>query len=248
VILKGALGLGAVLLVGQFGYATSGIALYVKGFAMMAADGRVNEIAPQIATHANECKIDVVNGMAGMVAGLSEEQTVGFDARKILQDAMERSNSVSEAAHAAERQIRQTLPGALRDFQKANPNQFQQRANGSLQILIAGMNAAGEVQVARRSIPYDESRPVERDDATGADDRVGIAPIGETGAVDRDLDRLHNTDGWSGKGNPTDLEKMARRFIALEIVDKPLTVGPPVTIVEVDGSGVHFVEAGACHQ
>jgi hypothetical protein len=186
--------------------------------------------------------------MAGMVAGLSEEQNVGFDAGKLLRDAMEGSNSVSEAADAAERKIQQTLPGALRDFQRANPNQFEQRVNGSLQILMAGMNRAGEVEVARRSIPYDESRPVERDDTTGADDRVGIAPIGETAAIDRDLDRLHNTDSWSGKGNPTDLEKMARRFIALEIVDKPLRVGPPVTIVEVDGSGVHFVEAGACHQ
>jgi len=220
----------------------------VKGFAVMAADGRVNEIGPKIATHGNKCKIDVVNRMAGMVAGLSEEQDVGFDARTLLREAMERSGSVSEAAGAAEGQIRQTLPAALREFQKANPNQFQQRANGSLQILIAGISSAGDVQVARLSIPYDESRPVQRDDATGADDHVGIAPIGETAAIDRDLDRLHSTNGWSGKGNPTDLEKMARRFIALEIVDKPLRVGPPVTIIQVDGSGVHFVEAGACQQ
>lgn len=247
-ILKPAFLLSAVLLVGRFGYATSGVALYVKGFAVMAADGRVNEIGPKIATHSDECKIDVVNGMAGMVAGLSEEQDVGFDATKILRDAMQQSSSVSEAADVAEKQIQRALPAALRDFQRGNPNQFRQRANGSLQILIVGMDNSGGVEVARRSIPYDESRPAQRDDAMGSEDRVGIAPIGETAAIDRELERLHNTDGWSGKGDPTDLEKMARRFIALEIVDKPLKVGPPVSIVVVDGTGVHWVEPGACHQ
>jgi hypothetical protein len=215
---------------------------------VIAADGRVNQIGPKIALHSEECKIEVVNGMAGMVAGLSEEQDVGFDAGRILHDAMEQSNSVSEAADAAERQIKQALPAALRDFQKGNPNQFQKRANGSLQILLLGMGSEGAVQVSRRSISYDESRPAQRDDATGSDDRVGIAPIGDTAAIDRDLDRLHNTDGWSGKGDPTDLEKMARRFIALEIVDRPLSVGPPVSIVVVEANGVHWVEPGACHQ
>jgi hypothetical protein len=214
----------------------------------MAADGRVNQIGPEVALHTDECKIDVVNGMAGMAAGLSEEQDVGFDANKILRDAMRQSSSVVEAADTAERAIRRALPAALRDFQKGNPNQFEKRANGSLQILLVGMGSEGAVQVSRRSIAYDESRPAQRDDATGSDDRVGIAPIGDTAAIDRDLDRLHNSDGWSGKGDPTDLEKMARRFIALEIVDKPLSVGPPVSMVVVDGSGIHWVELGACHE
>jgi hypothetical protein len=247
VISQRALWLPAVLLWAQLGYATTGVALYVKGFAVIAADGRVNEIGPKIALHSDECKIDVFNGMAGMVAGLAEEQDVGFDTSKILRGAMEQSSSVSEAANTAERRIQHALPAALRDFQRGNPNQFQERANGSLQILMVGMDSAGEVQVARRSIPYDESRPAQREDTTGSDDRVGIAPIGETGAIDKELDRLHNTDGWSGKGDPTDLEKMAQRFIALEIVDKPLKVGPPVSMVAVDGSGIHWVEAGACH-
>jgi len=113
---------------------------------------------------------------------------------------------------------------------------------------VVGRDGTGQIQVSRRSIPYDPSRPSQRDDGTGSNDRVGIAPIGDTAAIDRELDRLHTTEGWSGKGDPTDLEKMARRFIALEIVDKPLSVGPPVSIVVVDASGVHWVEPGACHQ
>jgi hypothetical protein len=49
-------------------------------------------------------------------------------------------------------------------------------------------------------------------------------------------------------GNPADLEKLARRFIALEVVDKPMQVGPPITVVLVDGGGIHWVEPGACQE
>ena len=82
----------------------------------------------------------------------------------------------------------------------------------------------------RHSIPYDESWPVEVQNTTGSQDHVGTAAIGETDAIDRELDRLHNSYGWVGLGSETDLQNMARRFIALEIVDKPRKVGPPVSV------------------
>ena len=75
---------------------------------------------------------------------------------------------------------------------------------------------------------------------------MGVAVIGESNAIDHDLDRLHDTDGWEGKGNPDDLEKMARRFIALEVLEQPHRVGPPLSVVLVDHNGVHGVEDGAC--
>jgi hypothetical protein len=113
---------------------------------------------------------------------------------------------------------------------------------------MAGISGEGEVQVARRSIPYDKSRPVQTENASASKDHIGIVAIGESSAIDREVGRLHNTDGWAGTSNPTDLEDIARRFIALEIVDKPKWVGPRVSIVLLDSDGLHWVESGACQQ
>lgn len=232
----------------QVCHATTGVVLYENTFAVVAADGRVNEVGPKVMFPTSGCKIDLINGKLAVVAGLAEEQGVGFDARKILDSALQQSDSVYDAADVVERQIVRALPAALRDFQKNNPNQFEARANSSLQILIVGLSGSGEVQIARRSIPYDESRTVQRQNAAGSKDHVGIAAIGETGAIDRELDHLHASDSWAGKGDRTDLEDIARRLVAFEIVDKPRRVGPPVSMIVVDEDGVHWVDSGACRQ
>ena len=238
----------AFLLCARSGFATTGVALYEKAFVVVAADGRVNEISPIQALHTNECKIDVVNGRAAVMAGLTDERDVGFDARRMLREAMQEARSVDLAAEIAVTQIRRRLPEALADFEKHNPAAFQARSGAALQFLIVGLSAAGEVEVARRSVPYDESRSVQIEDATGSRNHVGIAVIGESRAIDLDLERLHKTAGWAGMGNATDMEKMARRFVALEIVDQPRRVGPPVSIMLVDGQGIHWLENGACHE
>ena len=238
----------ALLLCVRPGSGTTGVALYEKTFVVVAADGRVNQISPTQDLHTDECKIDVVNGWAAVMAGLTDERDVGFDARRMLRQAMQEASSVDAAADFAVRQIRRKLPEALEDFSKRNPDAFQARAGAALQFLIAGVSAAGEVEIARRSIPYDASRPAQKEDASGSGHHVGIAVIGESRAIDLDVERLHNTNGWTGMGNPVDLEKLARRFIALEIVDQPRRVGPPVSIMLVDGQGAHPVENGACRE
>ena len=240
--------MGAILLFTPLCRATTGIALYEDTFAVVAADGRVNEVGPKVMFPTNQCKIGLINGKVAVVAGLAEEQGVGFDVRKILDSALLQSDSIYEAADVAERQIVRALPAALRDFQKNNPHQFAARASSSLQILIVGLSGSGEVQIARRSIPYDPSRTVQRQNAAGSKDHVGIAAIGETAAIDRELDRLHASGSWAGKGDRVDLEHIARRLVAFEIVDKPRQVGPPVSVIVVDGEGVHWVDSGACRQ
>jgi hypothetical protein len=161
---------------------------------------------------------------------------------------MEQSDSVYEAADAAAKQIELDLPGALEDFRKNNPNQVQEINNSSLQILMVGISREGGVQVARRSIPYDRSRPIQKENTSGSEAHIGIAIIGESSAIDREVDRLKEVDGWAGTGNPTALENIALRFVALEVVDKPSTVGPPVSIVLVDSDGIHWAKNGACQQ
>jgi hypothetical protein len=164
----------------------------------------------------------------------------------MLNSVLRQSRSPYEAADTAETTIERALPAALREFQKNNPDQFERRSPGGLQILVVELNGAGEVQVARRFIPYDSTHAVQRENAAGSDERVGVALIGETSAIDRELDRLHGTNAWAGKNDATNLGNMARRFIALEIVDKPKQVGPPVSMVSIDPDGTHWVERGAC--
>ena len=243
-----AVAMGAILLFTPLCRATTGVALYEDTFAVVAADSRVNEVGPKVMLPTHQCKIDLINGKVAVVAGLAEEQGVGFDVRKILDSALQQSGSVYDGADAAEQQIVRALPAALRDFQKNNPRPFEAIANSSLQILIVALSGSGEVQIARRSIPYDPSRTVQRQNAAGSKDHVGIAAIGETAAIDRELDRLHASDSWAGKGDRTDLEEIALRLIAFEIVDKPRRVGPPVSMIVLDGDGVHWVDSGACGQ
>lgn len=232
----------------RLGNATTAVALYTKGFAVVAADGRGTKLGPVISGHQSECKLYVANGKVAVVAGLVEEPDSGFDVPRILHTVMNQSMLVPRAADLVEQQIQRALPAALRVFENANPGAFQERAAGSSQLLMVGTGSDNAIQVARRSAPYDPARPPGRDDAAGAANRVGVALIGDTAAIDRDLERLHNSNGWEGMGNPADLEKLARRFIALEMVDKPRQVGPPISMVLVDATGIHWVEAGACRE
>ncbi|HEY6291614.1 MAG TPA: hypothetical protein VI455_08645 [Terriglobia bacterium] len=229
-------------------YATTAVALYTKDFAVVASDGRGNKVGPVISGHQSECKLYLADEKVAVVAGLAEEPDSGFDVRRILHAVMKQATPAPRAADLVEQQIQQALPAALREFEKQNPGAFQERAAGSSQLLMVGVGSDGEIQIARRSTPYNQARRAQREDATGAADRVGVALIGDTAAIDRDLERLHNSNGWEGMANPTDLEKLARRFIALEVVDKPMQVGPPISMVLVDGNGVHWVEPGACKE
>ena len=239
-----AFGLLAACLV-QNCWATTGVVLYEKGFAVVAADGRVNQVAGVLSGHITECKLDVANNKVAVVAGLAKQEDV-FNAREILRDAMQKATSVEEAADSAQGQIQAKFPAAVEAFRKNNPDRTLNDSGLGVQFLIAGVDGTGQVHVARRSISADASRPPQVDNSTGSDEHVGVAVIGESNAIDHDLDRLHDTNGWEGKGNPDDLEKMARRFIALEIVEQPHRVGMPLAVVLVDDHGVHGVEDGAC--
>jgi hypothetical protein len=229
-------------------YATTAVALYVKDFAVVAVDGRVNKIGPLISGHKAECKLYVADGKVAVLAGLTEEPDADFDIRAIFHNVLNQQATPAQAADLVEQRLKQALPAALEAFQKKDPAAYQVRAKGSSQLLLVGMNPNSEVQVSRRSLPYQQDRPVQRDDSTGAPDHVGVAMIGDTTAIDIDLVRMQKTDAWQGMGNPADLEKLARRFIALEVVARPMQVGPPISMVLVDANGIHWVEPGACKQ
>jgi hypothetical protein len=243
---KGGLLIAVAVMTAQGGFATTGVVLYEKDFAIVAVDGRVNEVAGAVSGHVTECKLDVAHSMVAMVAGLAKEDDVAFDARAILRQAMQQAGSVEEAADQAQRQIQINLPAAAQAFQKSNPDRTADAANIGVQFVVIGVDDAGTVHVGRRSIFAGPSKQGQADNSTGNDEHVGVAVIGEAHAIDQDLDRLHDTKGWEGKGNPDDLEKMARRFIALEVLEQPHRVGPPLAIVLVDRNGVHGVEDGSC--
>lgn len=228
------------------GHATTAVALYKKDFAVVAVDGRVNKVGPLVSGHKAGCKLYVADGKVAVLAGLTEEPDAGFDIRAIFHNVLNQQSEPAQAANLVEQRLEQTLPAALAAFQKKDLAAYQARASGSSQLLLVGMGSAGEVQVSRRSLPYRQGRPVQRDDSTGTSDHVGVALIGDTTAIDIDLLRLQKTNGWEGMGNPADLEKLARRFIALEVVAQPIQVGPPISMVLVDADGIHWVDPGAC--
>ncbi len=232
----------------RIAYATTAVALYVKDFAVVAVDGRINKVGPLISGHKSGCKLYVADGKVAILAGLTEEPDSGFDSVAIFHNVLNRSTSPAQAADLVQQRIQQALPTALQVFQKKNPAAFEARAQGESQLLVVGMDTSGDVQVSRRSVPYQPGHPAERDDSTGTADHVGVALIGDTTAIDLDLIRLQKTNGWEGMGNPDDLEKLARRFIALEVLAKPMQVGPPISMVLADTNGIHWVEPGACKE
>ena len=232
----------------QIGYATTAVALYVKDFAVVAVDGRVNKIGPLISGHKTECKLYVADGKVAVLAGLTEEPDAGFDIRAIFHDVLNQQEPPARTADLVEQRVKQVLPAALGAFEKKNHAAYEARARGESQLLVVGMHGNAGVQVSRRSLPYQPGRPPQSDDSTGAPDHVGVALIGDTAAIDADLERLQNNNGWEGMGNPADLEKLARRFIALEVLAEPMRVGPPISMVLIDANGIHWVEPGACKE
>ena len=242
------LGVFAALGAASAARATTGVALFAKNFVIVAADGRVNEVGPKLEFHRSQCKISTAKGRVAVVSGLTEEQGVNFDARRIVSAAMQESDSVYGASDLAARAIRRELPAALAGFKEQRPNDFAAMAAGAIQILMAGINSQGEVQVARRSIPYDGSRPIEVENTSAAVGQIRIAAIGESSAIDQEVDRLQRAGAWRGSGNPKRLESTALRLVALEIVAKPYRVGPPVSVVLVRPDGIHWEQAGACRE
>jgi len=232
----------------RLGYATTAVALYVKDLAVVAVDGRINKVGPLISGHQSGCKLYVADGKVAILAGLTEEPDAGFDVRAIFHNVLNQSVPPAQAADLVQQRVQQALPAALQVFQKKDPAAFEARAHGESQLLLVGTDTSGEVQVSRRSIPYEQGHPAERDDSIGTPDHVGVALIGETTAIDIDLLRLQKTNGWEGMGTADNLEKLARRFIALEIVAEPMQVGPPVSVVRVDNNGVHWIDSGACKE
>jgi hypothetical protein len=241
---------GALALAGwlRLSYATTAVALYLKDFAVVAVDGRINKVGPLISGHKSGCKLYVADSKVAILAGLTEEPDAGFDIRAIFHNVLNQPIPPDRAADLIQQRVEQALPAALEAFQKKDPAAFEARAQGEEQLLLVGTDTSGEIQFSRRSVPYRQARPAERDDSTGTLDHVGVALIGDTTAIDLDLLRLQKTNGWEGMGNPADLEKLARRFIALEIVAKPMQVGPPISMVLVDKNGIHWVDAGACKE
>jgi hypothetical protein len=58
-----------------------------------------------------------------------------------------------------------------------------------------------------------------------------------------DRETRGNSDLWTMAGGP---EAIIRHLIRLEITAKPDEVGPPIAIAQIDSTGIHWIDKGAC--
>jgi hypothetical protein len=60
-----------------------------------------------------------------------------------------------------------------------------------------------------------------------------------------DMEVKGKPDLWNIAGGP---QAVIRHLIGLEIAAQPDEVGPPIAIAQIDSTGVHWIDKGACQQ
>jgi hypothetical protein len=71
-----------------------------------------------------------------------------------------------------------------------------------------------------------------------------IISMGQTDAISNEINSLLTGPG----GLPVNDAKTARHLVEMEITDRPDKVGPPISIVQINNSGAHWIDKGVCAQ
>jgi hypothetical protein len=190
----------------------------------------------------SKCKIIEQPGCVAAIAGLYEEKSVGFDLRKLVEEACNRPGDLRSKAQAFLETARVPYEAAIQHLRESSPAHFAQIAvNLGTEVIFAGVQER-HVALMVRGFRADASGKVtaERYDSTEPDiPRIGYF-LGVNGHI-RAYVKSHPT--WAKMGYP----KAARKFVEMEIAAHPDLAGFPISELEIDSHGkVFWLRLGAC--
>lgn len=221
-------------------HATTILVLYTPMAVFFGADSKlvvknwhVSPAQPHDAGLA--CKIHVSNNVVWASAGFLAETNGPFDLRTVADDVLRDATSFSDAVHRLDSEVARQYPA----FRKRSIEAGAKPRIVGTDVAISGFESSMRLTLLRFGSSYSEI------DCPGEKcSELGYVSLGVHQRIDSILSRngyAHRI--WKQKGIP----EAIRYLISAEEAASPELVGGPISILQLDESGPHWITRGACN-
>jgi hypothetical protein len=221
--------------------ATTLIGIRVKNGFIIAADSKATYKGPGNRGPATVCKIVQSGPLYFAVAGLVADRDRGFMPEKIVASNFSSSDSLARNMERIEQAISNSLKVEMKRLKAEDPDNFasNQRPGADILSIIVGEMVNETAQMSGRGFKYvDESTPIAITRLSCPGNCTNDAFFFFAGESDVAQKALNTMFSDGTVHNPvTD----ARKLVELEIQASPDTVGPPITILQVDKNGPSWI-------
>jgi len=222
---------------------TSIIGIRVNDRVVVGADSTSVRSDTMTRTEESYCKIGVGDGFFFALAGLYHNVETAFNPYMIIRDSSNLGLTIEKKVKRLEEMIEKPLTEILERLRRDSPLEYARRYQGgsALQIIFFGVEEGSTFMLAREFVPtatilFPVQIIIFRYKCPGdCENGEEIYKLGESEAIDRFL--IKEPDFW--KNNPVDA---IRKLIELEIADRPLNVGPPIDILQIDKNGARWIQ------
>jgi hypothetical protein len=214
--------------------ATTILVLYTPNAVFFGADSRLVIEGRQRAEDGTVCKIHISDNLVWASAGLLAEAAGPFDLRTIAAHALRDDSSFRSAV----RRLKSDVASQYQAFRNRAIEDGVNPTTANTNIAISGFDKHARLTVLHFG------RSDSRISCPGKKcPEFGLEELGEH----RRIDSILNKDGyfyriWKEKGIPAAF----RYLISAEEAARPQTVGGPISVLQLDKTGPHWIYPGVC--
>jgi hypothetical protein len=231
----------------QIMYASSAVAIRTPTEVIIASDSYVTRRTGNSPARITvECKIHSVNGVFFSIVGILFEGD--FVAQEVAARHLTVSRTLPEAIKAFDSEMESRLPAVMASLRRKGSPDYTNRIGKSVtEVIFATMSGSTPVMYVRyymsSLLPNGDIRVEAKGLAcpgTDCAEGVKFAATGEHTAIDASMGT--NKGPW----NPATLAARLRSYVQMEIDELPTQVGAPITVLQLDPSGTHWIQPGNC--
>lgn len=207
---------------------------------LIGADSKVTGDPGRVA----ECKTRQINDVFVTTAILGQYVPTAFDVHQLAADAFSKSGSILDRARLFVRTAEPEALTAVQYIRASDPEYFKIVSKDALQVAVAGFENGDLVldtivfHTVLQGGMTDLSSEIWQCPGDCSSPSVRIY-LGEHDAIDD----LYRTTPTIFDAPP---EKLVPSLVQIEILDKPATVGPPISLLSITKDGASWLQQAAC--
>jgi len=192
------------------------------------------------------CKIRRIGSIVfALSSNLDQLAATDFYEFSIAEQAVSSSHSVAQAVDAFAARIQGPLHRALVASRKSAPDAYRRviESGQALTIIFAGYEKSMPVACSLTYLVEPDAKltlHTDRSYSCHPNRKSEVFFSAPTDAMVRNF--KSNPDSFKR----TPVAESIRNYISIAIAEKPDLVGPPIVIIRIDKSGIHWVDMGAC--
>ncbi|MFZ0211464.1 MAG: hypothetical protein WAL55_02040 [Candidatus Acidiferrales bacterium] len=191
-----------------------------------------------------ECKTRQISDVFVTTAILGQYAPTGFDVHKLASDAFRKPGSILDRAKIFERDAEPETRAAVQYIRASDPEYFKIVSKDALEVAVAGVENGDLVldTIVFHTVLQGGQTELSSEiwqcpgDCTGDSVRIYL---GEHDAIED----LYRTTPTIFDAPP---EKLVPSLVQIEILDKPGTVGPPISLLSLTKDGATWLQQGVC--